>query len=191
MAFLRPSRSEPVGQMLQNMASVWPSEIEPCIVFPSFSSPSVESLTVWTKSLVFNGHGYTVYDCEGRMVFRVENYCNSRDHPVFLMDSAGNVLLTIRRKKLSLLESWEAYRGDTLGSRKMQEKPLFRATKALLSSHLSTGEIDGSINFRLSSSREKGWSKIHCNSGALVAEEEIHAAALLIDICLLGGDRKL
>ncbi|WOL15753.1 hypothetical protein Cni_G24534 [Canna indica] len=63
-----------------------------------YCSAAPVRLTVWCKSLLFNGHGYTVYDeADGRMVFRVDNYAHDWRHETVLMDFAGNVLLTIRR----------------------------------------------------------------------------------------------
>ncbi|RWW33013.1 hypothetical protein BHE74_00029880 [Ensete ventricosum] len=55
-------------------------------------------LTVWRKSLLFNGNGFTVFDSKGHLVFRVDNYSSGSRDCVVLMDGAGKPLLTIRRK---------------------------------------------------------------------------------------------
>ena len=56
-------------------------------------------LTVWCKSLVFRGDGYAVFDdADGRMVFRVDNYGVGQGGDMALMDHAGRVLLTVRRR---------------------------------------------------------------------------------------------
>jgi hypothetical protein len=57
-------------------------------------------LTVWKKSLLFNCHGFTVYDGRGNLVFRVDNYMatSGNNGEIVLMDAAGKPLLTIRRK---------------------------------------------------------------------------------------------
>ncbi|KAG6487693.1 hypothetical protein ZIOFF_056288 [Zingiber officinale] len=71
------------------------SSPEPCTLF---SSTPVQYLTVWRKSLLFNGHGYTVYDdADGSIVFRVEDYAHDWRRHALLMDRHGNVLLTVRR----------------------------------------------------------------------------------------------
>lgn len=57
-----------------------------------------EVLTVWRKSLLFNCSGFTVFDCKGNLVFRVDNYAAGNRDEVVLMDAAGKPLLTIRRK---------------------------------------------------------------------------------------------
>lgn len=72
-----------------------------------------ETLTVWRKSLLFNCNGFTVFDTEGNLVFRVDKYAKSRNSgEIVLMDGAGNPLLTVRRKSLSLIEQWQIYEGE-------------------------------------------------------------------------------
>jgi uncharacterized protein YxjI len=58
------------------------------------------SLTVWRRSLLFNGKGFTVFDCMGNLVYRVETYTGGSPREVVLMDADGHGLLTIRRKVL-------------------------------------------------------------------------------------------
>lgn len=55
-------------------------------------------LTVWKKSLLFNCDGFTVFDANGDLVFRVDNYISGSKGEIILMDASGNSLLTIRRK---------------------------------------------------------------------------------------------
>lgn len=60
------------------------------------------TLTVWKRSsMSFQGtDGFTVFDQQGRLVFRVDNY--SRNHRcvaasgLVLMDGAGNALLSLK-----------------------------------------------------------------------------------------------
>ena len=75
-------------------------------------------LTVWRKSLLFNCDGFTVYDANGDLAFRVDCYAASRRRhaEVVLMDAAGAPLLTVRRKRLSLAERWHVYHGDAAAS---------------------------------------------------------------------------
>ncbi|KAG6745460.1 hypothetical protein POTOM_052132 [Populus tomentosa] len=56
-------------------------------------------LTVWKKSLLFNCHGFTVYDGRGNLVFRVDNY----------MATSGNN----GEIRLSLGDNWLVYEGET------------------------------------------------------------------------------
>ncbi|KAJ0262297.1 Protein LURP-one-related 8 [Hirschfeldia incana] len=101
-------------------------------IHPKFSNTYEESLcdskaavvlTVWKKSLLFNCDGFTVYNSNGNLVFRVDNYMNSPRDNIVLMDASGLPLLSIRRKKLSLGDCWAVYDGET------QRDPIFTAKK--------------------------------------------------------------
>ncbi|VVB02627.1 unnamed protein product [Arabis nemorensis] len=101
-------------------------------VYPKFPSTCDESfcdskaavvLTVWKKSLLFNCDGFTVYNANGDLVFRVDNYMNCSKDNIVLMDASGLPLLSIRRKKLSLGDCWMVYDGET------ERDPIFTAKK--------------------------------------------------------------
>ncbi|KAJ6806519.1 protein LURP-one-related 12-like [Iris pallida] len=69
--------------------------------------------TVWKKSsMTFQGtDGFSVYDGEGRLAFRVDNY--SRKHKeLLLMDGAGRPLLALRPQVLSIHDQWNGFRSD-------------------------------------------------------------------------------
>ncbi|KAI9074261.1 hypothetical protein K1719_043746 [Acacia pycnantha] len=72
-------------------------------------------LTVWKKSLLLNCNGFTVFDCQGNLVFRVDNYSARSKDEILLMDAAGTPLLTIRRKRLGLTEKWLVFEGESGG----------------------------------------------------------------------------
>lgn len=62
-----------------------------------------KSLTVRKTSLFFAGDGFTVYDCKGRLVFRVDSYGgpNTRDtDEVVLMDAHGRLITSSERRKI-------------------------------------------------------------------------------------------
>jgi len=75
------------------------------------------TLTVWRKSLLFNGRGFTVFDARGDLVYRVDSYASDSRAEVVLMDAAGCPVLTLRRcRKLIGLglgsDQWLVYPGD-------------------------------------------------------------------------------
>ena len=72
------------------------------------------SLTVWRRSLLFNGKGFTVFDCKGNLVYRVETYGGGSPREVVLMDAAGRAVLTVRRRKVIGLgaDQWLVYPGE-------------------------------------------------------------------------------
>eukprot|EP00253_Pinus_taeda_P008968 PITA_08968 len=93
------------------------------------------TFTVWKKSLLFNGEGFTVFDSSGNLVFRVDNYASNVERELFLMDAVGNVLLTLHRdKRLSLSQRWEAFRGDGVGCGKPEFSVIIKSSCWLFSS---------------------------------------------------------
>ena len=54
-------------------------------------------LTVCKTSLFHTGDGFTAYDCNGDIIFRVDSYGRDNDELV-LMDATGKCLLTVKRK---------------------------------------------------------------------------------------------
>ncbi|KAL3753243.1 hypothetical protein ACJRO7_000611 [Eucalyptus globulus] len=89
----------------------------------SLSYGKEEVLTVWKKSLLLNCNGFTVFDCKGNLVFRVDNYLAGNKGEVVLMDAAGKPLLTVRRKRLSLSDNWQVFDGEAAAN------PRFTARK--------------------------------------------------------------
>ncbi|TXG69350.1 hypothetical protein EZV62_004285 [Acer yangbiense] len=85
-------------------------------------------LTVFKTSLFFANDGFTVYDCKGELVFRVDSYGpDSRDRvELVLMDGQGNCLLTVRRKRPSLHHRWEGFSGEKSGG----QKPIFSVRRS-------------------------------------------------------------
>ncbi|XP_031486861.1 protein LURP-one-related 3-like [Nymphaea colorata] len=139
------------------------------ILFPQFCSTSPSSLTIWRRSLLFHGKGYTVYDSTGSVVFRVDNYASDRPRETHLMDLSGNVLLTIRpSRKLGIVERWEAFKGDgdsEVGSVE-KAKPLFTATKGLVGNSRYKITVSGTqMDYLIACTPGQGCYKIyHRNS---------------------------
>ncbi|KAK7251290.1 hypothetical protein RIF29_34346 [Crotalaria pallida] len=105
------------------MAKVYPQE--------STSSNSInskrETYTLWMKSLVFHSNGCTVYDSNGDIVYRVDNYDRKGKREVTLMDLRGRVLCSIK-KKLLAFGSWDGYRSNSCNCESMEE-PWFQVKR--------------------------------------------------------------
>ena len=56
------------------------------------------NLTVLKTSVFFSGDGFSVYDSNGQLVFRVDSYRPRQKDDVVLMDPHGRALLTLRPK---------------------------------------------------------------------------------------------
>lgn len=67
--------------------------------FPCMTADSkAEIFTVWMKSLIMQGNGLTVFNGNGQIIYRIDNYDEKNSREVFLMDLAGKLLFTVRRK---------------------------------------------------------------------------------------------
>ncbi|XP_059457902.1 protein LURP-one-related 12-like [Corylus avellana] len=86
-------------------------------------------LTVLKTSLFFANDGFTVYDCKGDLVFRVDSYGpETRDRgEIVLMDANGRCLLTVRRKRPSLHHRWEGFIGERIDG---HQKPIFSVRRS-------------------------------------------------------------
>ncbi|MCL7049791.1 hypothetical protein MKW94_006438 [Papaver nudicaule] len=99
------------------MPKVYPNETttEATKIPQHIANRKVKVLTVWKKSLLFNSNGFTVFNTEGKLVFRVDNYQSGTGSKkeIVLMDGTGKCLLTIRRKRLSFADTWVVFDGET------------------------------------------------------------------------------
>ncbi|KAL4557738.1 hypothetical protein LXL04_035926 [Taraxacum kok-saghyz] len=108
------------------MTKVYPKGPAPPLLSsgrPTFVTQSATVLTVWKKSLLFSCDGFTVFDTKGNLVFRVDNYAAANKSEIVLMDASGRSLYTIRRKRLTLTDTWLMYDGETTAN------PRFSVTK--------------------------------------------------------------
>ncbi|XP_055819509.1 protein LURP-one-related 11-like [Solanum dulcamara] len=94
----------------------------------SFVSPRREIFTLWMKSLVYHGNGCTVYDSNGQIVYRIDNYNIKRSKQVHLMDSNGKVLFSIRNRKIPVFGHWDGYKWSYDGMTS-KEIPWFQVKK--------------------------------------------------------------
>ncbi|CAL0332004.1 unnamed protein product [Lupinus luteus] len=85
----------------------------------SVGNTSSITLTVWKKSLLMSCKGFTVIDCSGNLVYRVDNYIGAHKDQLTLMDASGNSLISIhRRRKLGLVDNWFIYEGEVGNQRR-------------------------------------------------------------------------
>ncbi|KAL3652656.1 hypothetical protein CASFOL_002337 [Castilleja foliolosa] len=80
------------------------------------------------KSLVFRGNGCTIFNSEGDVVYRVDNYQQKCSSKVYLMDSSGEVLFSINRKRLRIFECLEGYKWKN-NSKVDKARPWFQVKK--------------------------------------------------------------
>ncbi|XVF26574.1 hypothetical protein REPUB_Repub14bG0029300 [Reevesia pubescens] len=90
------------------------------VVDGDFIYEEEKHFTVLKTSLFSANDGFTVYDCNGQLVFRVDSYDpDPRDKSeVVLMDADGRCLLTVRKKRPSMHHRWEGFLGERLEGHK-------------------------------------------------------------------------
>ncbi|XP_025700032.1 protein LURP-one-related 4-like [Arachis hypogaea] len=99
-------------------------------VYPAAEASCSGKYTVWMKSLVFHSNGCTVYDSNGDIVYRVDNYDKKGATQVNLMDLRGTLVCSIH-KKLLAFGRWDVYRCNdsdsdyTRQQQKTKKKPWF------------------------------------------------------------------
>ncbi|KAL5814157.1 hypothetical protein ACOSQ4_024798 [Xanthoceras sorbifolium] len=91
----------------------------------SYVTSKREAFTIWMKSLVMQGNGCTVFNENGDIIYRIDNYEKKRSKEVYLMDLRGKVLFTLQ--KVQFFGRWEGYKGD--GANLKKEKPSFQVTR--------------------------------------------------------------
>ncbi|XP_076895983.1 protein LURP-one-related 8-like [Bidens hawaiensis] len=122
------------------MTKVYPKAASPPQQQTSTSSRNINPvvLTVWKKSLLFNCDGFTVYDSNGNLVFRVDNYAGSKKSEVVLMDASGHPLLTVRHKRASITDNWLVYDGETTVNPRFSVAKHVNLMKAKSLAHVSS-----------------------------------------------------
>ncbi|KAL5698616.1 hypothetical protein ACHQM5_029631 [Ranunculus cassubicifolius] len=145
-----------------------------------FGTSSVSSerevFTVWMKSLVLNGNGCTVFDKNGDIVYRIDNYECKDSSEVLLMDLRGSVLFTIVKKKFRLFGCWEGYRSTN--SMSQNDKQWFRVRKVCkFPKRISPCEVtvkldekESTVYYRMERLGRNSACRIIDNTGRVVAE---------------------
>ncbi|XP_074285234.1 protein LURP-one-related 5-like [Silene latifolia] len=94
-----------------------------------FFSEKDVNLTACKTSLFSVGDGFNVYNCHGKLVFRVDSYRSEggdNQGEIVLMDAFGRCLFTVRRKRPSLHNRWDGY----IGERTEDSKPIFSVKRS-------------------------------------------------------------
>ncbi|KAL2493349.1 Protein LURP-one-related 11 [Abeliophyllum distichum] len=149
------------------MAKVYPQTLT------ADSSSKQEVFTVWMKSLILHSNGCTVFDSNGQVIYRVDNYNHKCSSQVFLMDLTGKVLFTIVKKKFTVFGHWEGYRW--IGTDKGKPGFIVRKKLGILGgyTHLEVVvglDVNKPYQYTMENQSCKSSYKILDNFGGLVAE---------------------
>eukprot|EP00268_Persea_americana_P047787 TRINITY_DN50060_c0_g1_i1.p1 TRINITY_DN50060_c0_g1~~TRINITY_DN50060_c0_g1_i1.p1 ORF type:complete len:217 (+),score=34.15 TRINITY_DN50060_c0_g1_i1:266-916(+) len=143
------------------------------IVEECFCYEKETQLTVLKTSLFFTGDGFSVYNSEGELVFRVECYDHDarNHHQLVLMDASGKGILTVRRKRPSLHQRWEGFLGEKMDG----QKPIFSVRRSSIIGRSSvTVEVykgpDGPKEFQIEGSFSNRCCTVYSSDRETVAE---------------------
>ncbi|KAK8508943.1 hypothetical protein V6N13_133622 [Hibiscus sabdariffa] len=149
------------------------------------------SLTVWRKSLLVTCTGFTVIDCSGNLVYRVDNYMGGRPKELVLMDGKGTSILTMKRcKNLGLINNWVIYGGevDNYSTSVLSEKPVFYVKKCINILHTNPNVLAyvyrGSSDKRYAYTIEGSYSQRSCK---VVDEKKTVVAEIKRKDAMVGG----
>ncbi|WOL17092.1 hypothetical protein Cni_G25881 [Canna indica] len=151
------------------MTKVHPDAALPDLDTPRCSGPPVV-FTVWRKSLVFSCSGFTVFDAQGNLVFRVDNYASGSNSELVLMDAAGKPLLTVRRKKLSLGEKWSIYNGEEAVDPRFTVKKHVNLRQAKAIAHVTPSRAGGGGGYEVEGSYARRSCCVYDEQRRTVAE---------------------
>ncbi|KAK1374801.1 LURP1-related protein domain containing protein [Heracleum sosnowskyi] len=96
-------------------------KVSPQINQTPANSTRENTYTIWMKSLLFNGCGCTIFNSDGEIVYRIDNYNKKRGSQVQVMNLHGEVLLLLRRKRFRIFEQWEGFRWSVSGEMTRQK----------------------------------------------------------------------
>lgn len=119
---------------MQVQQSFYPFQLQPqnsggrssptvAVIGQQFCAAYPVQLTIQRRPISFSGGDFNVFDSLGNLLLTAEGRAFSLRDIRILRDQAGNPLLTLRKKLLSLHQRWEAYRGEE----SKQENLLFTA----------------------------------------------------------------
>ncbi|XP_017246498.1 protein LURP-one-related 10 [Daucus carota subsp. sativus] len=96
-----------------------PAEGNPAVavVGQHFMVPYPVDLTIVRKMLTISEGNFGVTDANGNIMFQVKGKLLSFRDRRILLDAAGNPVLSLQQKMISLHNRWEVYRGDSKDSR--------------------------------------------------------------------------
>ncbi|TXG50505.1 hypothetical protein EZV62_023029 [Acer yangbiense] len=152
----------------------------------SYVTSKREAFTIWMKSLVMNGNGCTVFNENGDIVYRIDNYEKKGSREVYLMDLRGKVLFTLR--KVHFFKRWECYKGDSGSNSNNKQKPVFQVTK---NGHITFLQSHNANFYKLEAfggNCKSALTKIVDNQGGVVAEAKRKQSSSSGNSVVLGDD---
>ncbi|KAI4365543.1 hypothetical protein MLD38_021520 [Melastoma candidum] len=142
------------------MAKYPPSQV--AVVAPRYCAPCAVDMSVVRKVMTMSRGSFDVADLSGNILFKVRGSVLSlRDRRV-LFDAAGNPLLTLQRKLVSMHRRWKAYRAESCDPRDLlfsvKRSSLVQLMGMRLHVYLANNTGEECCDFRV----EGSWSRNNC-----------------------------
>ncbi|PWZ14095.1 Protein LURP-one-related 15 [Zea mays] len=176
-----PPPPEPSGGIVSPVA----------VVASHFCAPYVVQLAVKEKKVSLREGDFTITDTNGAVVVTVKGALISIHNRRRLLDAAGNPLLCLREKVISMHNTWEAYRGDSTRSSDLlftaKKSSIIQPFKTEMLIYLASNTSHEACDFIMKGSfKERSCSfYLGNNSNALIAKmHREHSATSM----LLGKD---
>ncbi|XP_047335442.1 protein LURP-one-related 15-like [Impatiens glandulifera] len=83
------------------------------VVNPKFCSPYPVDIIIKQKRSTLSKQKYAVTGVNGDSLFQVTGNFFGFHHRRFLLDPAGNTILTLQKSSMSMHSRWEVFRGDS------------------------------------------------------------------------------
>ncbi|XP_012569060.1 protein LURP-one-related 15-like [Cicer arietinum] len=97
------------------------------IVGSQYCAPYPLDLALVKKVGTFSHGNFAVTDVNGNIVLKVKGSILTHDYRVFF-DAAGNPILTLRKKLVTMSDRWEAFRGESIHAKDL----IFTLTRSSL-----------------------------------------------------------
>lgn len=144
------------------------------VVGPQFMAPYPVDLTIVRKMMTISEGNFGVIDANGNIMFKVKGkFLSLRDRRI-LLDAAGNPILSLQQKIISLHRRWEVYRGDSKDSKDLLftvKKSSLLQFKTELDVFLASNSSEHNCDFKIKGSwLERSCSIYAGNTSAIIAQ---------------------
>ncbi|XP_017220903.1 protein LURP-one-related 15-like [Daucus carota subsp. sativus] len=159
------------------------------VVGQHFMAPYPVDLTIVRKMLTISEGNFGVTDANGNIMFKVKGKLLSLRDRRILLDAAGNPILSLQQKIMSVHRRWEVYRGDSKDSKDLLfsvKKSSLLQFKTQLDVFLASNTSEHHCDFKIKGSWfERSCTIYAANSTVIAQMHRKHSVSSIV----LGKDK--